>query len=691
MAGEMTQLAVTKIGQAIINNDYTELKWLLSNGEDVFYKDRKGNTYLHFICTLYRPDCFHILSATRLNINAQNKFGYTPLHVTTFKKNSLHVYDVMACGADFTIKEQWGKTAYDMASDNTYWRQAHTKYKPGMFAAVENHDVKRVKELLQCWFKVDCYKNDQTLRQFAAAHKFHDIVLILDQHKATMDVIYGVKERNYEKVRQALKKSWCKVNFVNISSHRPHILQHAIKMKDYEFVKMLCDAGADVNLRVLINEYFWGPLYFEAINNGIPQIIMMTILKAGADFRLKDERGRTGIIYALDKTNGHLPLDVFSFLLKNGSYLPDRDHAGVTVRDVALFVRRSDVKDLIDKYFVNIIRESDIEKLEQLASDGYDNMLMDFNYRDAYIYAAGNVTEEAGIFVSWLPKFLSSMESLHQGIEGEPCGFVQRLFDDCDKPNLLANSRDKGLRTPLMLATLHAREDIVRYLLLTETCDLNLQDCCGRTALHYSYMLDIDGRNIRKYLLHAGADLNIKDNKDKKPEDYEDFPDKELWLEREIKAKYGMEREVHCMKKYEELRKIIKGKKKGLADFSQALKNLRYPVGEFPMILSPLVDDYRDLIFLAVDYRKQDIAERLTDLGADLKRKEQYTFKTEEDGQIDVYMNVIDRASSLDMTQLVSYIQRCKEKRLSKRKEKTQKDTATKFEKGSNARHLVWT
>jgi hypothetical protein len=37
---------------------------------------------------------------------------------------------------------------------------------------------------------------------------------------------------------------------------------------------------------------------------------------------------------------------------------------------------------------------------------------------------------------------------------------------------------------------------------------------------------------------------------------------------------------------YEELRKIIKGKKKGLADFSQALKNLRYPVGEFPMIVS---------------------------------------------------------------------------------------------------------
>jgi len=31
-----------------------------------------------------------------------------------------------------------------------------------------------------------CLQSDQTLRQFAAAHKFHDIVLILDQHKATM-------------------------------------------------------------------------------------------------------------------------------------------------------------------------------------------------------------------------------------------------------------------------------------------------------------------------------------------------------------------------------------------------------------------------------------------------------------------------------------------------------------------------
>ena len=42
----------------------------------------------------------------------------------------------------------------------------------------------------------------------------------------------------------------------------------------------------------------------------------------------------------------------------------------------------------------------------------------------------------------------------------------------------------QGLRTPVMLATLHARDDIVRYLLLTEICDLNLQDCVSPKLIY---------------------------------------------------------------------------------------------------------------------------------------------------------------------------------------------------------------
>ena len=38
--------------------------------------------------------------------------------------------------------------------------------------------------------------------------------------------------------------------------------------------------------------------------------------------------------------------------------------------------------------------------------------------------------------------------------------------------------------------------------------------------------------------------------------------------------------------------------------------------------LSPLMPTFRDLIFLAIDYDKQDIAYKLANLGADLGRKE---------------------------------------------------------------------
>ncbi|CAG2208791.1 unnamed protein product [Mytilus edulis] len=310
--------------------------------------------------------------------------------------------------------------------------------------------------------------------------------------------------------------------------------------------------------------------------------------------------------------------------------------------------------------------------MDESTESEMSNHLFYFQYRDAYIYAAGNTTDEAGKFVSWHPKFLSFMKSLQKSVEEEPCGFIQRLFEDCDRPKLLANCRDMGWRTPLMLATLHARDDIVRYILLTEMCDINLQDCQGRTALHYSYMLDVDGKNIRKYLLHAEWIP-----KNKLPSDYEDIPNKDEWLDKEIN--------------YEELRRIIKGKKKGLQAFSKALKDCKYPVADFPIILSPLVQDYRDLIFLAVDYGKQDIAERLADLDADLKRKEKYIFRTEEQEHVEIYMTVIERAANLNLTELLSILQKIKEKRLLKKEAKVQKETATKIETNPNSRALIWT
>lgn len=39
-------------------------------------------------------------------------------------------------------------------------------------------------------------------------------------------------------------------------SQKRHILQYALQLKDYHMVQLLCDAGADVNVSILVKQYF---------------------------------------------------------------------------------------------------------------------------------------------------------------------------------------------------------------------------------------------------------------------------------------------------------------------------------------------------------------------------------------------------------------------------------------------------
>ncbi|KAK3105412.1 hypothetical protein FSP39_024696 [Pinctada imbricata] len=623
----LTDVFQTKIGVAIQQGDFRLVKSLIDGGENVHFTDRKGNTYLHYVCTMYRPYVFHVIAGAGIDINAQNKYGYTPLHVTALSKEGLHVGDLMAYGADPSVLSYDGKTAMEMATKRKYWRQVYEKYKPGIFQAVEDHDVERVKELLHCWCKMDSKRGSQTLRQVAAAKKYHDIVRILDQHRYTLDVIYGVLELDYQRVQDAVKKSWCNINFVNKACRRKHVLQHAIRMRELDYVKILCDWGADVNLLVNAHDFLMGPLYYEVIDVNTPPDIMWTVLKSNVNFNIKDERGRNALTYALDRGNGEISLDVFKFMLQNGAYLGDRDDTGVGTREVAKFAWRLDVMSLIDKFYIKVIRDSDISMLRRLAIDGYCGLFIYFNYRDSYVYASGNETDDALKFIEWLPGFQDRVSKLHSGIrDGESISHITNLIENYEERTMLINAKDKGLRTPLILATLFARDDIVKYLLTLQGLDVNGVDCCKRSALHYTYVLGVDGENIRRLLIQAGIERSLTDVRGRTAEQYDVIPNKQQWIDREIMAQYGMEYELKCVEKYQELRRIIRAKKEGLNEFTECLRDFTIPVASFPKVLDPLMPAYRDLIFLAVDYGKEDIAIRLANIGADLSRKEKARF-----------------------------------------------------------------
>ena len=52
-----------------------------------------------------------------------------------------------------------------------------------------------------------------------------------------------------------------------------------------------------------------------------------------------------------------------------------------------------------------------------------------------------------------------------------------------------------------------------------------------------------------------------------------------------------------------------------------------YALCIFYLQIAPLMPTFRDLIFLAIDHNKQDIAYKLASLGADLNRKEKVCYQ----------------------------------------------------------------
>ncbi|CAL1547624.1 unnamed protein product [Lymnaea stagnalis] len=664
MAGSMFEGEDTLILRAIKQNDVPTLQAALKNGENPFYTDRKNNTYLHYVCTGYRPVIMHIIVGTGINLNAQNRHGNTALHVTALQNECCHVGDLLAAGIDANIKNKAGKTAAEIPTKNLFWKTIYNKYQPGIFEAVANHDVDKVLHLLHCWSRVDTKRGGQTLRQFTAAHKFHDLVFHIDVHRYTLGAIYAVLEADSEKAFTFLSYSKCDVNFLNYASENCHILQHAIKLGDVRLVRMICKANVNVNIQVTVQSYLKAPLFFEAIGSKISEEITWAVLKADADFNLKDERGRNAAIYALDKTSGKISCEVIAYMMSKGLDISQRDLTGVTFRDVAKFARRRDIVAIIDKAYVKTIRSSDMTELERLAVMGYDSLLIDLNYRDTFIYASGNDTEDAVKFTQWLPTFNVQVKKLHFGVQHWSVDKMYELLVTSDRPELLVDARDKGGRSALHICLLHRRLEILKLLLEQPNIEINIKDNMGRTPYHYACALKAEDKREEfcGLLKNSGINTEVFDVINHTGNYYLNHSaTSDTWLEKERRFHYGMERQLDCADKYEELCLMMRYKGKQLKHFEKAVCKFKYPVADFSKVLSPLMPEYRDLVFVAMESKKEDIAVRLIQLGTDWTRKEPCKVKmadNDTDTTEEVLLTVSERADQLGMIRVIKAIEK---------------------------------
>ncbi|RUS85213.1 hypothetical protein EGW08_007039 [Elysia chlorotica] len=306
-------------------------------------------------------------------------------------------------------------------------------------------------------------------------------------------------------------------------------------------------------------------------------------------------------------------------MMSNGLNVSQRDETGVTLRDVARLARRKDILELIDKAYIKTIRMSDLEELRRLCIMGYDGMFINFNHRDTFIFASGNETEDALNFLQKLPEIQSQIRQLHRGIHQWSRDKIVKFLTSSKWSDILINARDKGGRTVLHLAILHWRMDLLKLFLSWDNIEINAVTNVGRSAYHYACCVEEETERDQfcRMLKETGQDVAFPDYKGLLPEQLIGKEESTQWIQRERKMRYGMVKQLQCVDKYEELCHMMKCKGKTLVHFEKSLCRFQYPVAEFHKILSPLMPEYRDLILVAMDKKKEDIATRLIQLGTD--------------------------------------------------------------------------
>merc|ERR1712241_1439092 len=104
----------------------------------------------------------------------------------------------------------------------------------------------------------------------------------------------------------------------------------------------------------------------------------------------------------------------------------------------------------------------------------------------------------------------------------------------------------------------------------------------------------------------------------------------------------------------------MKFKGKGWKHFNQAICRFKYPVPKFSSILSPLMPEYTDLMFIAMEKGKEEIVLKLIQLGAEWRWKEMLSCPYSICGSLpensSLWMSVKERAGILGMTNIVDAI-----------------------------------
>lgn len=101
-----------------------KLALLTKNGLNIKKPQQNGNTLFHIALDKNNLDLLKKVHVLKINVNAKNKEGYTPLHKAVMKaKNDKIIKYLLSIGANKNIKTSFNESVYDLASENELLKQ----------------------------------------------------------------------------------------------------------------------------------------------------------------------------------------------------------------------------------------------------------------------------------------------------------------------------------------------------------------------------------------------------------------------------------------------------------------------------------------------------------------------------------------------------------------------------------------
>ena len=108
----------TRLIQAVLNHNFSEVSQLLASGANVNVGDNQGKTALMWAAETGQADLVNVLIRAGANVNGRDVFGWTALISASYEGRTDCVHLLLQNGADINARDKDSKTALRRARSN---------------------------------------------------------------------------------------------------------------------------------------------------------------------------------------------------------------------------------------------------------------------------------------------------------------------------------------------------------------------------------------------------------------------------------------------------------------------------------------------------------------------------------------------------------------------------------------------